>query len=229
MFWFLASPALCYHAFPATQQLSDSVETRWIGTCHHGTEFQRAYVALQIVATGMEFIKSGKLEDKLPMVAHHVLSCVCYTAGLATGRMHFWANFDGCCEATTFFVSFIQMSRMKGSLVDTWTKQNTIGKLLFQINGVLAWLSFIVFRLVLFTVWLSLFAWDLQSALPAEIWAKLTRPELCFYPFVTLFLLVLSAQWFMKIHRGMMKALGAPEEEKGTVKAKKKEGKRKDQ
>jgi len=205
MFWFLASPALCYHAFPATLALGHSAETRWIGVCEHSTSFQRAYIALQIVATVMEFLKTGSLSSKLPMIAHHILSCLGMSGGLGTGRLHFFACFDGCCEFTTIFVSFLQMSRMEGSGIDRWTLQKGLGKLSFQLNGVLLWLSFVLFRLVLFSVWLGLFAWDLlQPEFPSLIWEKLTRIELTFYPFITLFLLGLSAQWFAKIHKGSL-------------------------
>jgi len=206
MFWFMAAPALIYYSISATLALRASVESRWTAGGHHSVEFQRAYVALQIVASCVELIKSGSFQSKIPMLAHHVLSCFCYLGALLTGRMHFFAVLDGCCETTTIFVSFLQMALMEGGGVHEWTKSDPVGKKAHLVNGGLLWLSFVVFRLVLFTVWLVAFVLDLL-VLPPHIWDKMTTVELTVNPAVTVFLLILSAGWFKKIHAGLVKAL----------------------
>ena len=95
--------------------------------------------------------KGLPLSARAPMIAHHVLSIVAYSGGLSTGRMLFWGNFDGCCEITLIFLTVLQASKLKGGTF-------RIAGPLLLINGICLWLSFLVFRIVLFPVWLYMFA-----------------------------------------------------------------------
>lgn len=206
---------MIYTAFNATVELYGTVEARWLGTALAADWFMRVYVASNIVAIGVEVLawwtyersKGISLSLRYPMLAHHALSIVAYAnACFVTRRMGFFACLDGCCEVTTLFLGFLQMSKLKGG---TFAKrvQERFPTLLF-LNGLCLWLSFLLFRVLLFPAWLILFAYDVHT-MPDSIWVQLTWFELVFYPCVTLFLFVLSCMWFVRLTKGVIKVLNA--------------------
>merc|ERR1712113_133219 len=75
------------------------------------------------------------------------------------------------------------------------------------LNGIILWLSFIVFRLVLFPYWLYQFRMDLKTD-PSETAARTTLFERTVYPATTIMLFLMSAMWFVSLTKGMLKALG---------------------
>ena len=207
--------AMIFTACSATLEMRGSVENRWLGTSLAADWFMRVYVASNVVAIGIEILawwtyERGQgiaLATRYPMLAHHALSIVAYAnACFVTRRMGFFACFDGCCEVTTLFLGFLQMSKLKGG---TFAKrvQARFPTLLF-VNGICLWLSFLLFRVLLFPAWLVLFAYDLGT-MPDAIWVQLTWFELVFYPCVTLFLFVLSCMWFVRLTKGVIKVLKA--------------------
>merc|ERR1712232_985276 len=126
--------------------------------------------------------------------------------GMATGRMHYYACLDGCCEASTLFLGFLQMSKIKGGTFAARFRAR-FPKFLVA-NSFLLWLTFLMFRVMLFPYWLVQFGLDLRQ-MPTEIWNQLTMLELTFYPAVTLFLLILSSMWFLRLTKGAIKVFKA--------------------
>ena len=152
---------------------------------------------------------SGKSEflKLVPILTHHLLSLTAYTFCLFNnGQMVFWGCLDGLCEVTNIHLSILMASKTKGGWVAKWM-EDTFGALL-MVNGFFLWLTFLVFRMVLFPAWLILFGMDMY-VMPLDMWNRLTSFELVFYPAVTLFLFVLSSLWFFRINEGLMKALRA--------------------
>ena len=141
------------------------------------------------------------------MLAHHILSIIAYVNSLCLAqRMGFFACLDGLCEVSTFFLGFLQMSKIKGG---AFAKQlQARFPRLLVVNGLCLWLSFLLFRVLLFPFWLALFLHDVYT-MPYAIWAKITWFELVFYPGVTLFLFVLSCMWFVRLSKGVVKVLSA--------------------
>ena len=74
-------------------------------------------------------------------------------------------------------------------------------------SGLLLWAGFVVFRLVLFPVWLYVFYVDLTVNNAPRMAEGATWFELCFYPATMTFLLVLSSLWMVPLTKGLIKAL----------------------
>lgn len=200
----LVLPGLLYYSFSTTMQLYSTLDDRWFGHCPQGLEFMRLYISTQLFQSFIDLASPGSLSSKIPMLAHHVLSSYCYGSSIFLQRMQFFASFDGNCEATTPFLMVLNLGRTKGGGVEEWVKAK-LGPL-WVVNGLFLWLTFIVFRLLMFPLWLYVFFKDIYS-MPNSSWERLTWNELTVYPVVTLFLLVLSFGWFLRIHAGLMKAV----------------------
>ena len=155
----------------------------------------------QLVHTPIQFIT---LRDNptflIQMTLHHVLSAACYGSGLLTERMHYFAVLDGCCEVTTIFLNALFLCKCFAP-ADTLALPKAI-------SGGLLWLTFVFFRLLLFPFWLYTFISDC-NAQPATTWETINGFERYAYVLVTVFLLVLSAHWFVPITKGMLKAMKA--------------------
>eukprot|EP00946_MAST-07B_sp_MAST-7B-sp1_P002063 g2063.t1 len=213
--WIPIVLAMVYTAGRGSAELAWSIEERWLGMSDAADWFMRVYIASNIVAIGIEVMawwtyersKGIKLSARLPMLAHHILSIIAYINSLCVAhRMGFFACFDGLCEVSTFFLGFLQMSKIKGG---TFAKrfQARYPRLLI-VNGLCLWLSFLLFRVLLFPCWLALFLHDIYT-MPYAIWAQLSWFELVFYPGVTLFLFSLSCMWFVRLSKGVIKVLSA--------------------
>lgn len=149
------------------------------------------------------------LRKKLPILLHHVAIVMCCGRGLYFGRMHIYACLDGCCEATLPFLMVLNLGRTKGGGVKEWSKRN-LG-LLWTLNGALLWLSFIIFRLLLFPAWLCSFFMDI-SKMETSDWANVSFFEFTAYPLIMGLLWCLSYGWFVRIHDGLVKPLRGPAE-----------------
>jgi len=207
MLMFLMLPGMIWTTFKGTWSLRGSIEQRWLGTCAASTTFMRLYVATNLFQSLIDLGMCNTLKDlkeKLPMLLHHMLSNFCFLGGLFTDRSHFWACWNGCCEATSPFLMVLNLGRTKGAGVDQRVK-SLLGPL-WTVNGGCLWVSFIGFRLLLFPAWLSLFCIDIHN-MGNDIWSRISSLELSVYPATTGFLLFLSVGWFKRIHTGLMKAL----------------------
>ena len=211
--WVPIVVAMVWLAVHASLELCHDVESRWLGVSKNAFWFLRIYVASNIVAIVLELLawwsydRSNRipLSQRYPILAHHILSIVAYSYCLLyKRRMFFFACLDGCCEITTFFLGFLQMSKIKGGTF-AQTFQKNFPKLL-MLNGICLWLSFLIFRVVLFPTWLFIFSADVYK-MPNRIWSQLSAFELMFYPAVNIFLLSLSSMWFVRLTKGVVKVL----------------------
>jgi hypothetical protein len=199
-------------ALHATWQLGvvdGTLGGRWYAQTWTSYWFQIMYVVRMIKHTPIQWITLRNNPTlRLQMTAHHILSALCFCSGLFTGRMHFFAAFDGCCEVTTVFLNALFCFR-------TFAPSDacSAGK---AVSGLGLWLGFLVFRLLLFPIWLYTFVTDVRAA-PAATWALLNPFEKYGYFATTLVLLGLSTAWFVPITKGLLKALGLtkPKKAKG--------------
>jgi len=154
------------------------------------------YIASNLVqALGQLQTESGALVWQL--MAHHLLSIACFAGGFYFDRFRFWTAFAGLCEITNLFlVPVFAAKDIPEIKAYRW----------YTANGVLLWLTFIIYRLILLPVWLCM--WyatpPLEDIHPFEKYG---------YPGTIAGLLVLSAIWFAQVHRGLLKVLtGAAKE-----------------
>lgn len=186
----------------ATYDLCGDVTTRWHGVTPASFYFMLLYVTRMTTHMPIQWVvlqSDPKL--RLQMTAHHLLSVFCFGNALVTTRMHFWANFDGCCEFSTVFLNMVFGFKW------VFPKDPPTCFIAQSLTGVMLWIGFVVFRLILFPMWLWMFYQDITTD-PEESWDTVTTMERFLYPSVTLFLLVLSTIWFVPITKGLLKALG---------------------
>lgn len=207
--WVPFNMVLLVYAFSGTNQLQGTVEERWFGTSEASSIFMRLYMGIQFTAIWAETaiaLYQRDLRSKLPILLHHVCSILGYAGGIFFNRMHFYACLDGMCETTTVFLNILLLTKTN-TTISKWMSANLDP--LLKLNGVMLWLAFIVFRLVLFPGWLYLFGSDWFQLLSEQQKSKMSFFELIVYPAVNVLLLVLSSIWFLRIHSGMMKAMSA--------------------
>jgi len=197
-------PLMVALAFIGTYEIYslNSAESRWHTMVFASRWFQVLYVSRMLTHMPIQwYLLQDQKQHRLNMTAHHILSVICYGGGLATGRLHFWAAFDGCCEITTIFLNGVFCVKVFAPAEKY--------PFLTPFFGVMLWIGFVIFRLMLFPVWLWWFYRDLIDN-PAQTWDRVSVLELSVYPIVTSFLLVLSVFWMIPITRGLVKAvLGA--------------------
>ncbi len=185
-------PAVAALALHAVLTLGGSLADRWRGTSWSSHAMLQLYLAGMAGQTAVLWRGSSALSYKLMMTLHHVVSMFCFGYGLATGRMHFFGALDALCEVTTVFLNNVFLF-----------KEHPAGAAADVANGLLLWLSFLVFRLALFPYWIYLWRTDI-AADPERTWAASDAVERYFYPATTLLLLGLSALWFGKITTGLL-------------------------
>ena len=209
--WVVILPVMIGAALSAVFQLSDTIEHRWQGTTPASYLFLRIYCALNILSTLQEFYEwyreGGTLLSKLPTLVHHFVSILVYSLCLVVyrERLHYFACLDGLCEFTTVHLTILQWSKLKNNAAAVWLQKHC--NFIFLLNGCLLWLTYIVFRLMLFPYWGYTWYTDIFQLDSAFIEGIGIQVWLC--PAVTFFLFVLSVMWFHKIHTGMMKALNS--------------------
>ena len=178
----------------------------------HCDVFANLYIATNIVQA------VGQLQTEKPpllyqLMAHHILSVACYTAGFYFDRFRWWTAFAGCCEVTNLFL--VPVFAAKEYFANTWRKQYW-----FLWNSRLLWMTFVTHRLLLFPAWLGLWIYDRwQYAKYATTTTTTTTAandnddtiivihwmEGIVYPVTILGLLILSCIWFAQIDRGLKK------------------------
>merc|ERR1712183_376288 len=135
------------------------IESRWTGVTTEGSFHVDIYVATQIFATFVDvFLTSGSLKSKWLIMVHHVISLVSYINQIRTGRMEFFANLAGLSEVTTVPLMFITLMRDPGYGAELKKK---LGQTLFVTCAASLWLSYIIFRMILFPHWLYVFVNDI--------------------------------------------------------------------
>ena len=162
-------------------------------------------LATQVV---FDLLEDIPFKHKIPLLSHHILSCIAYSGGLLTGRLHFWAALDGMCEFTNIFLNILLLTKTSGGPSFGPKFKKKLG-VIFDINGILLWISFLIFRIVLFPAWLYYFMRDcfVDNGINLALWSTVTTFEFTFYPMVTVFLMALSTLWFWKLTIGVIKSL----------------------
>jgi hypothetical protein len=179
------------------------VDARWHAE-EGATDATRAFLALYVVQSSAHvFVLALKRKVSSPAMyaAHHTLSIACYGHALWTGRLHFWAVLAALSEVTNVPLNTIFLMRA--------LRLETTLALAYKVNGVLLWLTYVAFRLLLFPAWLLLFARDVREHHGAT-WARANGFERYAYASTTTVLLVLSCCWFSSITAGLLKAIRPP-------------------
>mmetsp|Transcript_91335 Transcript_91335/g.175839 ORF Transcript_91335/g.175839 Transcript_91335/m.175839 type:complete len:286 (+) Transcript_91335:137-994(+) len=196
-------PILTVAAFQGVFELRLTVESRWHARTFASTFFQTLYVTRCILHGGVLFMQHMSFVDLVLMVVHHVLSICCFSSALVTGNMHYWACLNGICETTNIFMNNVWLFKTV-----TYRNQRLQDYLprTHAVNGVFLWLSYLVFRMLLFPYWIYTWHFDVTRS-KAQTWDRVSPYERYFYPSVTVFLLLISFMWFTKITQGLCKVL----------------------
>jgi len=196
-------PMLMWAAFQGALELRHDVESRWRGTTAASYLFQVLYVTRCVLHIGVLFMQRMSSRDLWLMLLHHTLSIASFGGALVTRNCHYWACLDGCCEVTNIFLNNVWI--FKEVTIRGLRLQELLPRL-YIINGVFLWVSYLVFRLLLFPYWL--YTWHSDVTLAADLtWDRISNYERYFYCSVTVFLLVLSTVWFIPITSGLVKAV----------------------
>jgi hypothetical protein len=196
---------LSWKAVIATAEHHSGLEARWFGSSEASIAFQLMYVAWTIVHIGITCLRHMTPLNRNMMLAHHMLSLASYSGSLITGRSHFWACFAGCCEITNVFLNNVFLAKhfkWNGVPLELSLQRS------FACNSLLLWISYVVFRLILFPVWMFLWFRD-RNLLITRGLDVMSRYEKVLYPCAIGFLLVYSVVAFVPITKGLMKTLGA--------------------
>lgn len=200
-------PVMLYSSASAAYNFSGSIELRWSGMNVEPLRCLEIYIAHQVFSSVVDFAFSRKSwRHKVGLMAHHVTTVACGVGQIYSRTMPFWAAFSILAEFSTPSLKIVNMGTTKGGDFAERFKAR-LGPL-WLANGLLLWATYIVFRLVLFTVWLCWFFYDLHrmdDAMRSKL--KLTYFEVYVMPAGVVLLLALSSMWFQRIHAGVSKAL----------------------
>lgn len=198
LWWYPFVFILVYYAFVSTYTLIASPQKRWMETTYESEAFFRLYVAAQIVAIPVEMMQPTTTAKKLQMIGHHVVSVGGYICGLTDGRCHFFGTAAGLSEMSTIFLEGLLLSKHV-ALEKFFSKR---APWFATLNGAGLWLSFIIFRIILFPTLLAIFAYD---AYEHDAW-RVAGDSITKFVVVPAhsFLFLLSLSWFSKIHQGFV-------------------------
>ena len=188
-------PLMIYYATKHIINHNNSVHGRWSDTSSAGYTYLWLYVMRGFVSFIAIFLGDAKIKDKLLMSFHHVVTIGCHLTTIRLGRLHWFVCLAGCFETSTIFLNIMLLFRKiqyKGFI-------NTI-------NGVVLWISFLNFRIILIPYVLYRFYMDVHYY-PTETVANITRYEEIAYPATTLIVFAMSCHWFIIITRGMIKVI----------------------
>lgn len=169
--------------------------------------FIQMELAFQFFTWGHE-IYFGQFNWQLGL--HHLATIPCLACVVCTGRFQFWATAAGLCVNNSLFIYPIRLAQDFPSLKShAW----------FRVNGVAAWLSYFVYRIVWWPCWLAL--WFLRGPgngawLPSRDGVGdsvgdgfASRLALVMAPAGIVILWGLSCMWFSQLHNGLKKMLRA--------------------
>jgi len=193
-------PPVVYLAFAATLELGADLEHRWHGRSSLSYWYHILYVARCIGHMPYLQLKVMKKSHFRMTAIHHVISAGAYLTILFLGRIQYFGCLGGICEITNVFLTVLYMFKVNEfGLMQRFPS-------VYAVNGLLLWLTFIFFRLMLFPYWLYTYGSDVAND-PANTRGKMYTFEFLFYPFVNLALLVMSIDWFRPITAGIVKVL----------------------
>jgi hypothetical protein len=182
-------------------QLSGSVADRWTGR----TALTHAACVLHVAENVLAALLYPALGKPAEMYAHHALVIVSYGCAVLTGKGHLWCAAAGLTEGTNLFLFPITSGDALG-----WAPLAKGGPL-HTASGALLWASFTAIRLGALPYTMYAYAADALAA--PDAWAAMPAALKWLQWPSALAILVLSAMWYVKITRGVLKALGlAPRE-----------------
>eukprot|EP01064_Diplonema_japonicum_P034400 TRINITY_DN710_c0_g1_i1.p1 TRINITY_DN710_c0_g1~~TRINITY_DN710_c0_g1_i1.p1 ORF type:complete len:259 (+),score=45.43 TRINITY_DN710_c0_g1_i1:53-829(+) len=187
-------PVLSYFAVMASWELSGQ-DDRVTGKSANSYYFCMLFVAKSLVHMFITLQQKLTKSFLFTTLLHHSCSIVCMLGTPLCGRLIFYSAFDGVCEITNIFLSVLYLFKM--------TKTADRYPLLYSINGVLLWTSFLFFRIFLFPVWFFLFYQDYARGAMSSV----SSAELVGYPAVTLLIMCMSVNWFIPITKGLLKVV----------------------
>jgi len=150
------------------------------------------------------FPESTKGHDSVLIFVHHVVSLVVYGYGNITPRMHFFGSWCALCEysAIPLNVLFLWRSfQLPKDKLYPW-------RLIYVINGAILWLSYLIFRVLLFPASLYYCYYDVITNEMTSGYVNLFERYAGLL--ATVFLLVLSLVWFVAITKGFLSAIQGP-------------------
>eukprot|EP00747_Dinoflagellata_sp_TGD_P218754 gnl/TRDRNA2_/TRDRNA2_90957_c0_seq1.p1 gnl/TRDRNA2_/TRDRNA2_90957_c0~~gnl/TRDRNA2_/TRDRNA2_90957_c0_seq1.p1 ORF type:complete len:328 (-),score=50.24 gnl/TRDRNA2_/TRDRNA2_90957_c0_seq1:328-1311(-) len=198
------TPILVALSVRGTLETMHSVESRWHGQTWSAYIFLVIYTSRNFPHCFVLYKQKGSKMQKVLTVVHHILSIASFGNILFTGRMYFFGCFDGCCEVTNLFLNNLYLA--KQFTVNGKALKDALPSWIYLVNGLLLWLSFIVFRIVLFPVWMYLWYVD-KSRSPEVTTQRVTAFEVYFYFGVTVFLFCFSLHFIVPITKGILKTL----------------------
>jgi len=188
----------------ATFELGQDLESRWYSYCTSSRLVGQIHVVWYTLHVGILFMERSTPSERNLMLLHHCMVLPTFAGGLVTWRMHYWGSLNSCCEVTNIFLNTLYL--FKNITVGGKTLQERVPPFLYMLNGIFLWLSFLVFRVILFTCWLYRWYTDV-STFRERTWDRVNLWERFMYPLVTIFLLGLSLGWFVRITKGLLKAV----------------------
>mmetsp|Transcript_19342 Transcript_19342/g.41126 ORF Transcript_19342/g.41126 Transcript_19342/m.41126 type:complete len:269 (-) Transcript_19342:138-944(-) len=198
-------PIMCVWAFGASFNLCHDVESRWRGQTVEGHSFLILYTARAIVHCFMQPFIDMSTQQLVLMTIHHMLSVMCFGGGLVSEHMHFFGCLNGCSEISTIFLT--NLCLYKDMTASGVLRPSPFWRLFNKWNGILLWLTYFIFRILLFPYWLYRWTRDIFEV-PELTWNRVHSFERYMYPAVTVFLLGISTVWFLKISKGALRELG---------------------
>ena len=182
---------------------ADSARLRWHGTTRTSNLYLWLFVIDNTVHLPLQLSKDVPFTKCATVAAHHLLSNICYIGGLWTQRMHFWACLAGLCEITNPLLSVVFMLKelkLAHRPTGPWPR-------VFASFSLLAWMAFLLFRLLLFPSWIILFSRDV--VLHPRVSEGSTLVERIGYPVTILAVLLMSILWMVPLTKGVMKVFHA--------------------
>jgi len=198
-------PVMTWSAMVGSWRLRADVALRWHGVVPESQFFMMLYTTRATLHCLLQCKMRMSWSHFVLMTLHHILSMLCYSGGVLLQSMHFWGCLDGCCEMSTIFLN--NMYLFKEVKLGGRELRQVLPAWVYAANGLFLWLSFLVFRILLFPLWLCLWYRDVSLS-PETTWDRSTYIECYLYPAVTVFLFILSAYWFVPVTKGLLKALG---------------------
>lgn len=131
---------------------------------------------------------------------HHVASITVMVLGLYTNLNYFWCALNCLSELTSIFLAILFLHKDMG-----WNEKSIV----YQLNGFLLWLSFLILRIINFPCVIAYYTYELVY-FKERTWTSVSnigKISHLYNIFTTLLLFVLSSMWFQKISAGLFKSL----------------------
>ena len=180
----LQFPTLVYLALAHVLRTFGTLEGRWHETSVESHWFLVVYVSTMIAEVPGLVLCRRPGVVKVQLLVHHAASVFCFLLGLGDGVAHFFGCLDGCSEVSTVFLNNAEI--LKDLRATKWMQ---------ILNAMLLLASFVVFRILLFSLWLFVFFSDVATRPGTTLGCMYTVAKVI-YPATNVMLLALSTHWF---------------------------------